>query len=401
MKKVIILLVLLYSIISNSQVAITEIYYDTPFLEDIYFYSINATQNPNNQYHHLGEFIELYNYTTEDISLKDWSLVDFVTKYDFPDNAIIKANDFIVVAYGNPQSNYFPTYFPNTIGKETKIYYQDKIMLRNDKEILGVLMGRVRGVKLTNPLVIHQVRWGGLGTPTLLNNPTTYSVEANTNANYYNFPSIHLNSFDNSPGNPSGLPISNYSVDTPSPLSENYTPPIQPMESNSQIAQILSNQATDLTWEFEVNELINIECNLSITDVNQTPSDIYMSNGKCFGYDNSGNNNSASDCINPTTTNPSSPTQYTDNDIEEFSNLIALAPNPTNTTLSAYWSGSVIGKINQIQVFNASGISLLNYSISSAQTNQLITLTGYPTGIYILNFILDSGQIIFKNVIKM
>ena len=134
----------------------------------------------------------------------------------------------------------------------------------------------------------------------------------------------------------------------------------------------------------------------------QTPSGTYLANGKCFGYDSSGNNNNASDCLNPTTTNPPPSNQYTDTEIEEFSNLIGLAPNPTNTTLSAYWSGSVIGKINQIQVFNTSGVNLLTYGgITSTQTDQLINLTGYPTGIYIVNFILDSGQIIFKNVIKM
>ncbi len=403
MKKIIFLLAFLNSVISSSQVVITEVNYDTPFLEDIYFYSNNASSNPNNQYHHLGEFIELYNYTTEDIPLKDWSLIDFCSKYDFPETAVIKANDFIIVAYGNSQANYFPFFFPNTVGKESKIYYQDKIMLRNNKEVLGLMMGRIRGIKLSNPVWVHQIRWGATGTmPSLVNNPDVYSVENNSNSDYYNYPSIHLNSFDNSPGNPNGLPQYTYVTGTPTPLGENFVPATQPIESNSQIGQILSNQAADLTWEFEVNELINMECNLNILDVEQIPSGTYLANGKCFGYDNSGNNNSASDCLNPNVTNPPASNQYTDSEVEEFSNLISLAPNPTNSALSAYWSGSVVGKIDQIQVFNTSGVSVLNYSsIASSQTDQLINLTGYPTGIYIVNFVLDSSQIIFKNVIKM
>ena len=156
-----------------------------------------------------------------------------------------------------------------------------------------------------------------------------------------------------------------------------------------------------VAWDIYSEMLLNTTCNVAINDVEQIPSDTYLTTGKCFNYDNSGNNESSVDCAPPAPPIPTSSTEYTSEEMEDFSSLIVLAPNPTSSTITANWSGAILGHITEMQVANTSGVSLNVSSITPAQDNTLIYLTSQPTGIYIVKFILDSGQFISKNVIKL
>lgn len=146
-KKLLLLFCFISFSLTKAQVVITEVYYDTPYLEDIYLYTNLGLLNPNPYYYNLGEYIELYNYSTEDIPLKGWMIGDKVSKYQFPDNAIIHSGEFIVVVY-RPKNNNIPftTYFPTTLGKELQIYYQDKMFLNNKSEELRLMVGFIRGI---------------------------------------------------------------------------------------------------------------------------------------------------------------------------------------------------------------------------------------------------------------
>ncbi|WP_415060180.1 lamin tail domain-containing protein [Flavobacterium sp.] len=393
---------LFISINAFSQVVITEVYYDTPFLEDIYHYHYQGFPNPTSLYHHIGEYIELYNYTTEDIPLKGWAITDYTSKYVFPDNAIIKSNDFIIVAYGNSNSTYFPTLFPNTLGKEDKIYYQDKIILRNDKEVLTVRIGQLRGVMYSNNLrASHRMNWGGNGIQTPIDNGYEYSLEGSWGTTYYK-QSLHLNSF---------VPNINYnyiqnsesfSAGIATPLSADFVPPTQNLLDIPNVFQSFNTTYTNLTYEYEVMQIINNTCPDNILLINQLPSDAYLDNGKCFNYDNSGNTIEAVDCIIPNnSTDPINPSEYSTAELENFSSLILISPNPTTNYFVAYWTGDVVGKINEIQIFSMGNVLINSYLINQDQIEQQLSLNFSSSGVYIVKFILNTGQIITKNVIKM
>ena len=395
MKNILIITLGLFNIqIIASQVVITEVYYDSPFLEDIYHYDIRGEHNPTPFYHHLGEYIELYNYSTEDIPLKKWAITDNVSRYDFPSNAVIKKGEFIVVAYKQSgHSSYFTSFFPNTNGQESKIYYQDKIMLRNRSEEIKLHMGEVRGVDCKNK-IIQRIIWGIStgGMEVLLDNEWNMDTTTSNTSDYYTS-SIHLTSIDQNN-------VFNFGIATP--LSSEYIPPTVELEDIGYVQEALNNVLTDFTWDYYSYILLNTICSDEINIIEQSDTNEYLANGKCFSYDSSGNSATAIDCMpinDNSNNNPNS--EYSSSDIEEFSSLIVLSPNPTSSTLIASWSGNVFGKITEMQVANTMGISITVTPIFSSQENVLINLTSQPTGIYIVKFILNSGQFISKNVIKI
>lgn len=390
MKKSLLLLLFISVGFSYGQIKITEVYYDSPFLEDIYHYSNENQLNPTPFLHHMGEYIELYNYSTEDIPLRGWALADYVSRYEFPVNAVIKAGKYIVVVYRGPgQPDYFNSFFPNNPGTVDQIFYQDKIVLNNFREGVRLLMGYIRGVNCKNK-VLQEVSWGlyNGGYNILLDN--VWAEESN-NVGTFNFyvSSFHL------------LGENLYGINPADPLESSYVPEMQNLEDIPQVQEALTEVLTDFTWDIYSEMLLNTTCNVAINDVEQIPSDTYLTTGKCFNYDNSGNNESSVDCAPPAPPIPTSSTEYTSEEMEDFSSLIVLAPNPTSSTITANWSGAILGHITEMQVANTSGVSLNVSSITPAQDNTLIYLTSQPTGIYIVKFILDSGQFISKNVIKL
>ncbi|WP_374360396.1 DUF6443 domain-containing protein [Cloacibacterium sp.] len=117
----------------QGQVHISEVYFDTYFNE-----------GSQDEYHHHGEFIELYNRSSQSVDLSNWMLLDYSGRGSFtiPQGTTILANDFIVIAYGTTSGNYsndFPILFPSALGKESKIVYQQSIMLKNGREGVTLL----------------------------------------------------------------------------------------------------------------------------------------------------------------------------------------------------------------------------------------------------------------------
>ncbi|KQS53196.1 lamin tail domain-containing protein [Flavobacterium sp. Leaf359] len=368
---------LLCGISAFSQIAITEIYYDTPYIE-----------RTDRAYHHLGEYIELYNYTTEDLSLKGWSITDNASKYVFPDNVIIPSQSFIVVAYRDPFEpigDYFTTFFPTTIGKESQIFYQGNVMFRNKTENISLNVGFVRGTDLRG-YAIQSASW-------------------------------HNDEFDRhfNPGymNPSGvnfylesLHLSNeeyFYPGTPTPLTAAYVPPTQNLEDIASFQQASQDNYASLTWETYSNAILAITCPLTINVVQQTAPYINPVLKKCFSHDASGNLVSTFLCDenNERTNDSGQAFEYGSSELEEIASKIILYPNPTSTTVNVQWDGSINGKITQMQVFNTGGINISNTTILVSQSSTVIDLSYQPTGIYIVRFLLDSGQFISKNVMKI
>lgn len=119
---------LLFVLFLQGQVNISEVYFDTYFNE-----------GSQDEYHHHGEFIELYNRSSQSVDLSNWMLLDYSGRGSFtiPQGTTIAANDFIIIAYGTESGLYskdFSILFPSALGKESKIVYQQSIMLKNGRE---------------------------------------------------------------------------------------------------------------------------------------------------------------------------------------------------------------------------------------------------------------------------
>jgi hypothetical protein len=402
MKKIYFFLVLIlcYQNI-NGQIVITEINYDTPNQEDIYFYSNQHLDNPNPFRHHLGEYVELYNYTLKDISLNGWSLTDRVTRYDFPATAVIKSGEFLIVAYKETTDpNYFTTYFPNTVGQEPKIYYQDKMQLRNKREFVRLNMG---GSYKGMPFYNFNIQIFGFGHNNSFSNGTpdnAWDENSDTNPSTFNFylPSLHLtdiNTIYNTTGHET---IWNVSVTTP--LFSNYTPPLQDIETIPTIVNYMNANFAYLTWDYYSNLILYNVCPDTIPIVDQTPSGTYLTTGKCFNYDNTGNIINATNCT-PVAIVPNPNPNYTQAELNDIDSKIILAPNPTSSNITATWDATVVGKISQIFVANMNGTSLQTSTITPTQSSEIITLGGQPTGIYIVRFVLNTGQSLSRNAMKL
>ena len=82
-------------ILSNAQVKISEVYFDSNFDEGI-----------GSNDHHYGEFIELYNRSNQSIDLSNWILTDNVGGMSLPQGTIIEPQGFIVITYGATTGTY-------------------------------------------------------------------------------------------------------------------------------------------------------------------------------------------------------------------------------------------------------------------------------------------------------
>lgn len=373
------------SYVAFSQIAITEVFYDTPYLEDMSARDYDVLPFDIN-IHHLGEFIELYNYTTEDIPLKGWSLSDRVSRFVFPQNTIIKSGKFLIIAYKSPNSNItFPMMFPNTVGKESQVIYQNTIFLNNYREYIRLNMGTLRGVNFSNTEVSH-LSWENGSVNSYVGNGIDVNCVNPVNCNFYRG-SLHLSATG-----------TNTNIATP--LTANYVPPFQNLEDIPGVRNAIISNLGNSTWDFYSNALLNASCPENISIVEQNPTETYLSTGKCFVYDTSGNNISSLDCTPPSnTTNPT--TDYTPEQINEIGSKIIIAPNPTTGTITISWDATIIGKISNIQISSASGVSLSVNPINATQDSIVLSINGQPTGIYFVRFILDTSQFISKNVIKI
>lgn len=381
-----ILLIKIYSG-AFSQIAITEVFYDTPYFEDM-----NGTgQSPypfNINIHHLGEFIELYNYTTEDITLNGWSLSDRGSRFVFPPNTVIKSGKFLIVAYKSANSNIlFPTMFPNTVGKESQIIYQNAIILNNNREWLRLNMGAIRGVNFVNT-TISKAWWPlqQLSNNGLISNGLNDDCVNPQNCNFYLY-SLHKSA-------------SGFTTGTATPLSSNYLPPIQNLEDIQIIRDAIIANLGNATWDFYSDAIINNTCPVNISLVEQNPTETYLATGKCFTYDLSGNNTTSSNCTPPSSI-PNTSNEYSQEQINDISSKITVAPNPTNGAITISWDATIVGKISTIQITTSNGVSLSINPINSTQNEIELSLSGQPTSIYIVRFILNTSQFISKNVIKI
>ena len=388
------LLVLIFSQNFYSQITITEIYYDTPDNEKLRFIKkVNglATQEEIEAVkHHRGEFIEIYNYSDKDVNLKDWFIKDLQGVFWFPDK-VIKSKQFMVIAYSVLPYNTTPfsECFTTTIGKESQIILQDKIILRNQREIVS--LGRVYNFGGT-PFTFNKAerRWEFRQSP-----PINFIGEIwRTPNKFYEVNSIQYN--PNYTGNQDNPDLYDNYMAAPNPLDATYKPPT---ESYDQIIyDDYNSYYSYLDWTDNVNALIDNKCSISILNEEQTAANPRTNVFKCFNHDTSGNLTSSYNCNSTPSTTPS--TDYTYDELEEIKKVITIAPNPTNSVVTISWSGVALGKVTNLQVHLSSGGLIFNYSPSSTTNSVTINLQNQISGVYIAHFYLNTGQLVSKNILK-
>lgn len=393
--KILKLLVIAYLItkpaLVQSQIIISEVNFDVPVLEKIY---------PNHPISkaHYGEFIELYNYSDEDISLKDWMLVDISSSFSFPNDAIIKSNNYIVVAFKHKlisADNPIIAFYPSSLGHEDKIIYQNSVILRNKREHIKLVSKRFRNIVIPIHHKIHDVYYRTQATHY---NFPFYEINngyQNTgNVNFQEFPSINY-SYNNQ--QPPFEAITNImTVNPPNPFSTpNNLPPLQ--DYDTLVIPILDNNYNHITYHDDVIAILNNTCDKTVSTIEQSPSLTLTTQKRCAVYDVSGNITHWTTCTNIT---PPPPVGYTEEQIQQIDAAITVFPNPTTGAVTTQWDTLYLGKIKLIHAATSAGNIFYTSPSLLNTTTAPVNLGNGSMGLYLITFVLDTDQIITRNVIK-
>ena len=388
---------------SYGQIAITEAYYDSPFIE-----RLNRNSNA-----HLGEFIELFNYSTESIDISRWKLSDNTGSYYFPDGTVIASNDYLIVAKKVPSANdYFFDLFPNEeSGNENKVLYQRNLAMNNYRDWLTLSSKRIAGQNLKRYYIISKVTWKcGSGIPCDRNpiDPSTFGNQNsqgfyNTDFDYY-VPS--LQKLQNADMQDISQNLSNYAVSA-TPFSLMFTPELTDIEEIQNVKDILESNYEDLSVDEVIDYYINMNCDISIPIVaSGDVSDSYIED-QCFTFDAAGNQETNQLCpeddnSNSSDTNNDDDSQTeTDYTTEEIANKIYISPNPTNGLLTISWDADISQTISNIVIAPMTGSSLeIPVTIPNNSNTATADLSPYSNGFYVVRFTLTSGEVVTKTVIK-
>ncbi|MGV0925011.1 lamin tail domain-containing protein [Empedobacter tilapiae] len=407
MKRYLFLFYSILSIYTFSQVSITEVYYDTPFSE-----TESKDRTP-----FVGEYIELFNYTTEDIDVGGWFITDTKSSFTFPNGTIIKSGNFLLLAYRSRDIHealdYFDTswskaFFPTTIGQENKIIFQNSIVLNNYAEHISLYMTSIRGVPLNSPHLLHQVGWEltnhtGTGN-TVDGRYKNYSINFyqtslfNSGFNFY-LKSFQLNSQDQFTTNTyikNKSELSGSKIRKATPLALDIPYDLIRFEDSpiiKEIWQLYEHFGYDET----LFDLLNNTCNTTINTITfSIPNDTFLDK-KCFAYDRAGNfTGSSLLCFEESIPIPKSSEQEID-----YNSEFKVSPNPVYSTTTLYWTDFVKNEISNIIIVPMSGISSTSLTFNPNYNQATINLSTYASGIYVVRFTLKSGQVITKSLIKI
>lgn len=387
----------LFSSTIGAQVAITEVYYDTPDLESDEFDAF-----------HRGEFIELYNYTTEDIDISRWVLSDAEGNYTFPEHTVIDSGGFLIIAFrknGDEDWNFFD-YFRHSRGQNDqnvpRVLYQDRLELNNYDDRVALYATHYKGIDKTfSSYKISEVSWLVKSSRTLeryYHNGLEFNPEHD---NFY----VHSLSITDPDLLDHSQPISdvnsNYVTASPFeiPFKVNLKNPAESpfylkykKEYYEQYYQLLGD---DENIEWILNQL----CNTTIPLINtQTTADSYTSE-QCFSFDKAGNQKTAENCIKKDTPNQTSKEEEQE-DIKDIASKIEVYPVPVQDFLNIRWTQEVDDLVDHILLSDMLGCVSLPIAKPANSFQTRINVSSYADGVYIVSFFLKDGRRLNKNILK-
>ncbi|WP_312342582.1 lamin tail domain-containing protein [Chryseobacterium binzhouense] len=380
---------------------ITEVYYNTPYNEKLHFTKkvngVTTSELMDAVKHHRGEFIEIYNYSDKDISLKNWYIKDLLKTFWLPDKTI-KKGQFMVIAYSVLPYNTtnFTEHFSTTVGKENQIIYQDQIILRNKKDevVLGYSFNGLHLLDKSKNMWEFGIEPSSNFIGSLYQNPSQfYSVNS---IQYHPDP---MSTMDPNT-QPNNYDLYNYTA-IPNPLAATYVPATQSYDDL--VKNDFQQYYSYLDWTDNVNVLVDKICPISIEKVSQTPNGSYNNGISCFSYDTAGNLIAGGGC-NGVSTPPSGSSGLSPDELELIKNSIIISPNPTKASdsynVTITWSGPASNKINNIQIFNSSGTTVYGFAPGTSVNTTTFNLQNQLPGAFVANFILNTGQVVSKNILK-
>ncbi len=400
MKRLLLIILLAFYNITTAQIAITEVYYDTPYFEGVHHIGHKT---------HLGEYIELYNHSTEDISLNGWFLSDNYSSFYLPKDRILKFGEFLIVAYKElpGDEDYFTKFFPTTQGQESRIIYQSNLILNNFKDDVKLYApinkDQYQETALL-PAVVDKVEWAD---PEYMKDTwnrdyilthgkfTSKSAEGDgSSVDYY------LTSLQKTESPQENYYKNNYNEQNKAnPLSALYKPATVKYEEAPGIINGYKDSYALITWAWYVSQLLNNTCSYDIPVLEQSHSQyVLTSTEQCFGHDTAGNISSKGCLLGSQSSTSTSSLQ--DNP-ELIKNRIQVYPNPTSSLVTITWDNEVDSLIAQMRIISLSAAFDITVPKNVTGYTYSADLTLQPAGIYILSVTLTSGQTISKNIIKL
>lgn len=379
-----------------AQIAITEVYYDTPFSE----------REALAENHHTGEFVELFNYTTSDIDIGGWRLINFT----IPQGTVIKSGDFIIVAYAGRENepSYFPEFFPNVQGNEDKILYQSDFVLNNFKFNASLEMTSINGIDLSKIFQVHEV---GLKLPkdqkTEHNyfNPDTFDGSGNPNYGFdYYKKSLQLenqNQFQDLSIIYSSQDFNSSPFRNAQPMSLDYPVELIPLESIPRLMDAIYGSYDHFIGNSGVLDLLNNVCDNYVASIYENTIDDDIFSEECPEYDEAGNFIGILEECPFGRQIPEKNKAFDFAPEKDYASMIWVAPNPTHNTTTIYCEKEIEDLITDVVVVPLNGATKIPFKFNKSDLRAEINLAAYPSGIYIVRFQFISGQIVTKSIIKI
>ncbi|WP_333662239.1 lamin tail domain-containing protein [Chishuiella changwenlii] len=394
------------------QVAITEVYYDTPFSE-----TTTKSRTP-----FAGEYIELFNYTTEDIDIGGWRISDLRNSYVFPDATIIKSGDFLLLAYRSRDIHealeYFNTtwskaFFPTTVGQEHKILFQSNIVLNNYGEQISLYMNSIRGVTLNMPHLVHEVGWSfpnttATGNKGKDNSYREYSINFYQTSGFNNGFDFYLNSFQLASQDQftTNTYIKNKS-ELRAPMIRKATPlafdiPFSLIRfEESPLIKNIWQLYEHFGYDQTLFNLLNTSCDKTIPLIGYNVPNDHYNESICFEYDEAGNYISTYNCFQTPPIIPQTNTEVKLLNREiNYDDLFFVTPNSTTGIINISWDKSMENSLSKIYVVPFNDSKSIEVKFNNKEFTSY-NLSSFPAGIYFVEFVLENGQIVSKKIIKI